>query len=116
MKCAGTTMRIWSLRQANKCHCAFSEVRVLGLVIGPDQSAIDFDGISSIVDWPTLESFRDLQVLLGTIYVYQWFIWKRAQSTMSISDRLQNAESTRMSEQVNWEWTWDAELTFRTLK
>jgi len=21
-----------------------------------------------------------------------------------------------MSEQVNWEWTWDAELTFRTLK
>ena len=51
--------------QAEKCQFGVQEVGFLGFVINSDGIGIDSDRISTMEDWPTPESFRDVQVLLG---------------------------------------------------
>jgi len=74
------------------------------------------DRISTIEDWPTPESVRDVQVLLGFTNFYRRFLRKYAKVTTPISDLLKKAENSRTSKQVKWEWTRIAELAFRKLK
>jgi len=102
--------------KAEKCRFGVSEVGFLGCVIRPDGIAMESDRISTIEDWPTPESVRDVQVLLGFTNFYRRFIRKYAKVTTPISDLLQKAEITRTSKQLKWEWTRDAELAFRKLK
>jgi hypothetical protein len=71
---------------------------------------MESDRISTIEDWPTLESFRDVQVLFGFANFYRTFIHKYAKVTAPISN-LAKTQST-----WKWEWTPDAELAFRKLK
>jgi hypothetical protein len=54
----------------------FSEVGILGFVISHDGIAMESDRISTIEDWPTPESVRDVQVLLGFTNFYRRFIRK----------------------------------------
>ena len=103
-------------RNAEKCLFGGSEVGFLGFVISPDGIAMESDRISTIEDWPTLESVRDLQVLLGFTNFYWRFIRKYAKVTTPISDLLKKAENSRTSKQVKSEWTGDAELMFRKSK
>jgi len=71
---------------------------------------MESDRISTIEDWPTLESVRDVEVLLGFTNFYQRFIWKYAKVTAPISNLLKTQGSRK------WEWTRDAEIAFRKLK
>ena len=91
-------------------------VSFLKLVISPDWIVLESDRISKIEDWPTAQSIQDVQVLLGFTNFYRQFIRKYTKVTTPISDLLKNAENSRTSKQVKWEWTWDAELAFRKLK
>jgi hypothetical protein len=102
--------------KAEKCRFGVSEVGFLRFVISPDGIAMESDRISTIEDWPTPESVRDVQVLLGFTHFYRRFIRKYAKVTKPISDLLKKAENPRTSKQVKWEWTRDAELVFRKLK
>ena len=56
--------------KAEKCQFGVSEVGFLRFVITPDAVGIESDQISTIGDWPTLKSLRDIQVLLGFTNFY----------------------------------------------
>jgi hypothetical protein len=51
--------------KAEKSQFRVSEVGFLGFVITRDGVGMESDRISTIEDWPTLNSVRDVQVLLG---------------------------------------------------
>ena len=71
---------------------------------------MELDRISTIKDWPTPESVRDVQVLLVFTIFYQRFIWKYAKVKAPISNLLKTEGSRK------WEWTGDDELAFRKVK
>jgi hypothetical protein len=72
---------------------------------------MESDRISTIEDWPTPKSIRDVQVLLGFLNFYRRFIRKYAKVAAPISNLLQMRSGSS-----RWEWTRDAELAFRKLK
>jgi hypothetical protein len=45
---------------AEKCHFGVTEVPFLGFVISPNAIGMESDRISTIEDWPTPESVRDV--------------------------------------------------------
>jgi hypothetical protein len=96
--------------KAEKCQFRVQEVGFLGFVINSDGIGMESDRISKIEDWPTPESVRDVQVLLGFANFYRRFIRKYAKVTAPISNLLKTQGSRK------WEWTWGAELAFRKLK
>jgi hypothetical protein len=69
---------------------------------------MDSDRISTIEDWPTPKSIRDIQVLLGFTTFYRRFICKYAKITTPISDLLKNSPGKCKCTQA-------AELAFRKL-
>jgi len=93
--------------KAEKWQFGVREVSFLGFVINSDGIGMESDRISTIEDWPTLESVRDVQVLLGFRNFYRIFIRKYAKVTAPISNLLKKQGSWK------WEWTRDAELAFR---
>jgi len=71
---------------------------------------MESDRISTMEDWPTPESLRDVQVFLVFTIFNCRFIRKYAKVTAPISTLLKTQGSRK------WEWTTDAELAFRMLK
>jgi hypothetical protein len=52
---------------------------------------MESDGISTIVDWPTPNSIRDVLVLLGFVNFYRRFIPEYAKMTPALVELLQNS-------------------------
>jgi len=96
--------------KAEKCQFGLSEVGFLGFIINSEGVGMESDRISTIEDWPTPKSVRDVQVLFGFTNFYGMFIRKYAQVTTHISNLPKTTGSRK------WEWTRDAELAFRKLK
>ena len=96
--------------KAEKCQFGVRKVGFLGFVITSDGISMESDRISTIEDWPTPESVRDVQVLLGFTNFSRGFIRKYAK-VMAPKSNLIKTQSSR-----KWEWTRDAELAFRKLK
>jgi len=95
--------------QAEKWQFVTSEIGFLRFIIRSDGVGMESDRISTIEDWPTPKSIREVQVLLGFTNFYRRFIRKYAMVMTPISDLLQNSPG-------KWEWTRMAELAFRKLK
>jgi len=53
---------------------------------------MELDRISTIKDWPTLKSIRDVQVLLGFTNFYRSFIRKYAKVTLALTELLKKAD------------------------
>jgi hypothetical protein len=53
--------------KSEKCQFGVSEVGFHGFIINSDGIGMESDRISTIEDWPTLKSVRDVQVLLGYV-------------------------------------------------
>jgi len=106
--------------KAEKCQFSVSEVGFLGFVITPDGVGMESDRISTIEDWPTPKSVRDVQVLLGFTNFYRRFIRKYAKVTLPLTELLNKTEASPRDKKgahtVKWEWTQQAELAFRKLK
>jgi hypothetical protein len=106
--------------KAEKCQFGVSEVGFLGFVITPDGVGMESDRISTIEDWPTPKSVRDVQVLLGFTNFYRRFIRKYAKVTLPLTELLKKTEASPRGKKgahtVKWEWTREAELAFRKLK
>jgi hypothetical protein len=96
--------------KAEKCQFGVREVGFLGFVINLDGIGMESDRIFLFEDWPTPESVRDVQVLLGFRNFYRRFIRKYAKVTAPISNLLKTKGSRK------WEWTRDAKLAFRKFK
>jgi len=95
--------------KAKMCQFGASKIGFLGFIISSDRVGMESDRISTIDDWPTPNSIRDVEVLLAFTNFYRRFICKYAKVTTPISDVPNNSPG-------KWEWTWAAELTFRKLK
>ena len=115
--------------KAQKCQFGGWEVGFLGFVITSDGVVMVSDRISTIEDWPTPKSIRDVQVLLGFTNFYRRLIRKYAKVTLPVRELLKKADKAgeppegrprrQKSEnrgKVKWEWTRQAELGFRKLK
>jgi hypothetical protein len=105
--------------KAEKFQFGVSEVGFLGFVITPDGVGMELDRISTIEDWPTTMSRRDLQMLLGFTNFYRRFIRKYAKVTLPLTELLKESETFRGKKSggsAKWEWTREAELAFRKLK
>jgi hypothetical protein len=120
----------WGLYcKAAKCQFGVSEVTFLGCVLTPDGVGMEPDRISTIEDWPTPKSIRDVQADLGFTNFYGTFIRKYAKVTLPHTELLNMADKAgeppegkprrQKSEnrgKVKSEWTRQAELAFRKLK
>jgi hypothetical protein len=96
--------------KAEKCQFGVPEVGFVGFVINLYGIGMESDRISTIEDWPTPESVRDVKVLLGFPTFYRRFFRKCAKVTAPISNFLKTQGAWK------WECTRDAELTFWKLK
>jgi hypothetical protein len=66
--------------------------------------------MSTIEDWPTLESVREVQMLLSLTIFYRRFIRKYAKVMAPISNLLKSHGSQK------WEWTLHTQLAFQKPK
>ena len=57
--------------KAGKCQFTVSEVGFLGFVIAPDGVGMESDRISTIEDWLTPKSVRDVQLLFTFTNFYR---------------------------------------------
>jgi hypothetical protein len=81
--------------QAEKCQFGVREVGFLRFVINSDGHSMESDHISTIEDWPTPESVRDVQVLLGFTNFYWRFIRTYAKVMAPISNLLKTQGSQK---------------------
>jgi len=110
--------------QAEKCQFSFSEVSFLGFIVNSDGIGMESVRISTIQDWPTPKSVRDVQVLVRFANFYRRFIRKYVKVTLLLTELLKktetlNAPKTSVKSNkptYNWEWTREAELAFRNPK
>jgi hypothetical protein len=113
--------------KAEKCQFGLSEVGFLGFIIISDGIGMEWDRISTIKDWPTPKSLRDVQVLLRFTNFYRRFIWKYAKirlpltellkrTELSLETRPKSALKAQQKPTTQWEWTREAELAFQKLK
>jgi hypothetical protein len=98
--------------KAEKCQFGVSEVGFLRFVITSDGVGMESDRISTIEDWPSPKSVRDVQVLLAFTNFYRRFIWKYAKVTVPLTELLKKSETSRGKKSegsAKWEWTREAE-------
>jgi hypothetical protein len=68
------------------------EVEFLGFLIGTEGIRADPERICSIIEWPELKSFYNIQVFLGFTNFYRRFIHRYSQVTVGLTDLLQGIE------------------------
>ena len=91
-----------------KCEFSVPRVNFLGFIISESGVEMEEGKIQSIEEWPTPESIREVQVLLGFTNFYRRFIKRYAKVTAPISDLLRNTRK--------FEWTREVDLAFHKLK
>jgi hypothetical protein len=99
--------------KAEKSEFNVKKVGFLGFVIAPDGIEMEANEITTIEDWPTPMSVKDVQVPMGFTNFYRRFVKKYAQVTANIPDLLKKP-SAGGSEK--WEWTREADAAFQKLK
>jgi hypothetical protein len=104
---------------AEMCQFGVSEVGLPGFVITPAGVDVELDRISTIEDWPTPKSVRDVQALFGYTTLYQRFIQRYCKVNLPLMELLKKSEISRGKKSegsAKWEWTPEFKLVFRKLK
>ena len=57
-----------------KCKWKMKEVRFLEVVIGLERIKIEKEKVKDVLDWLTLKGVKDVQMFLGLVNYYCWFI------------------------------------------
>ncbi len=74
--------------KGSKCEFSVSHINFLGFIISESGVEMEMDKIQSIKEWPTPESVREVQVLLGFMNFYRQFIKHYAKVMAPISNLL----------------------------
>jgi len=85
--------------KAGKCQFWVSEVSFPAYVVTPDGVGMDSDWISTIEDWPTPKSDREVQVLLR-------FIWKYTKVSLPLMEllkKLDTSQGKKLEGSAKWE-------------
>jgi hypothetical protein len=98
----------------SKCRFNSSEVSFLGFRISTDGVSMEPDRVATIMDWPTPESFNEVQVFLGFANFYRRFIEGYSRVTRHLTDLLKGSVKGRKT--GPFRWTERAEKAFQELK
>jgi len=104
--------------KAEKYQFPVLEVGFLWFVIAPNGVGMESDQISTIEDWPTPKSVREVQVLLEFMNFYWRFIRKYVNVTLPLTEWLRKSESScgkKLESSAKWDWTREAEWVFQKL-
>jgi hypothetical protein len=106
--------------KAEKCQFEVLEVGFLGFVITCNEVGMESDQISTIDDWHTPKSGKEVQVLPGFTNIFQRFIQKYALVTVELTELVKKPETSPRGKNgthpAKSEWTRQAEVAFRKLK
>ena len=68
-------LREWGLyAKTSKCTFHTRLVEFLGFIVTPTRVVMDPERVRTITDWPTLKTYRDVQVFFGFANFYRRFI------------------------------------------
>jgi hypothetical protein len=95
--------------KVEKREFSMKKVGFLGFVVSPDGIEMEVDRITTIEDWPTPKSLKDIQVLMGFTNFYWRFMKKYAKVTAPIID-LPKKEASR-----KWQWPQHADIALQKL-
>jgi hypothetical protein len=76
----------------SKCRFHQAEVRFLGFIVGRNGIRIDPDRVRTVSEWPTPQSYHDIQVFLGFTGYFRRFIHQYAKIAKPLSDMLKGME------------------------
>ena len=76
----------------SKCRFHQAEVRFLGFIVGRNGIRIDPDRVRTVGEWPTPQSYHDIQVFLGFTGYFRRFIHQYGRITKPLSDMLKGME------------------------
>jgi hypothetical protein len=79
--------------KAENCQLGVLEVGFLGFEITLDEVGMESDQISTIDDWQTPKSGKEVQVLPGFTNFFQRFIQKYAQVTLEMTELVKKPET-----------------------
>ena len=86
----------------NKCVFHAHEVEFLGFIVSSDGIAMDHRRVSTIKEWPTPKSFRDIQVFLGFANFYRRFIYRYSKIVAPLTDMLKGMEKGKKQGEFEW--------------
>jgi hypothetical protein len=85
--------------KAEKCQFGVSDVGFHGFLLNSEVISMETDRISTIEDWPTPKSVREVQVLRRFINFYLRFIRKYGKVTLPLTELLKKADTTHAPKQ-----------------
>lgn len=91
-----------------KCVFEASEVEFLGLIIRPDELAMDPTKLNGIQQWPTPTTVKAVRSFLGFGNFYRRFIPRFSEIARPLNDLTKK--------DMSWNWTSECEQAFDTLK
>ena len=97
-----------------KCQFATTEVEFLGFVVSTEGVRMDEERIRTIKEWPTPETYRELQVFLGFVNFYRRFIYRYSKIAGPLTGLLKGSKGGKKS--GPFEWPESAALAFRHLR
>jgi len=92
-----------------KCEFVKTEVEYLGMVVRPEQIAMDDKKVQAIKDWPAPRTVKEVRSFLGLGNFYRKFIRKYSDTAKPLNDLLKKDRPT-------FEWTEEAANAFEELK
>ena len=91
-----------------KCKFGVKEVDFLGLILWPEEIAMDPTKLSSITEWPTPTKVKDIRSFLGFANYYQRFIGNFSSIAHPLIDLTKKKQE--------WRWTSSCQKAFDLLK
>lgn len=78
-----------------KCEFYRDNVEFLGYTVGKDGVGMQRERVETVLDWPTPQSVRDVQVFIGFTNFYRRFIYRYSVLTAPITDLLKGIDTTK---------------------
>jgi hypothetical protein len=80
-----------------KCKFGTNMVEFLGFIVGPKGISMDPLQTEAIQNWPTPNSFKDIQIFLGFANFYRRFIQSYSRIVSPMMDLLKGAQNSRQT-------------------
>jgi hypothetical protein len=97
-----------------KCKFFTQEVEFLGFVVGTRGVRMDPERIETITNWPTPQSYAEIQTFLGFSNFYRRFIARYSKITAPLTHLFKGSKNGRQG--APFQWPSDADNAFRQLR
>ncbi len=84
----------------SKCKFNMQRISFVSFIITLEGVEMEPDRVRTIAEWPEPESHRDIQVFLGFVNFYRWFISAFSKIVKPMTDMLNGGEELEVYEPV----------------